>query len=85
MVLLRLRRVVGFQFDLHIRNSYHNILTISNISDTGKKAQVLTDPDLSKKMVDLNYELGEEYFSCKKLKVGLKRFIEDLRLLPVKI
>jgi glycosyltransferase involved in cell wall biosynthesis len=42
-----------------------------------KTRQVLADPDLSKKMVDLNYELGEEYFSYKKLKVGLKRFIED--------
>ena len=45
--------------------------------------QVLADPDLSKKMVDLNYELGEEYFSYKKLRVGLKRFIEDHGLLPV--
>ena len=48
-----------------------------------KTKQVLADPDLSKKMVDLNYELGEEYFSYKKLRVGLKRFIEDHGLLPV--
>ncbi len=39
VVLWRLRRVVGFQFDLHIRNSYHIILTILNISDTGKITQ----------------------------------------------
>ncbi len=48
-----------------------------------KTRQVLTDPELCKKMVGLNYELGEEYFSYKKLKVGLKRFIEDHGLLPV--
>jgi len=48
-----------------------------------KTRQVLTDPELSKKMVDLNYELGEEYFSYKLLRRGLKRFIEDNRLLPV--
>jgi glycosyltransferase involved in cell wall biosynthesis len=48
-----------------------------------KTKQVLTDPELSKKMVDLNYELGEKYFSYKKLRVGLKRFIEDHQLLPV--
>lgn len=48
-----------------------------------KTKQVLTDPELSKKMVDLNYELGKEYFSYKKLRRGLKRFIEDHQLLPV--
>jgi glycosyltransferase involved in cell wall biosynthesis len=48
-----------------------------------KTKQVLTDPEFSKKMVGLNYELGEEYFSYKKLRRGLKRFIEDHQLLPV--
>ena len=48
-----------------------------------KTRQVLMDPELSKKMVDLNYELGEEYFSYKLLRRGLKRFLEDNRLLPV--
>ena len=48
-----------------------------------KTRQVLTDPELCKKMVGLNYALGEEYFSYKKLRRGLKRFIEDHRLLPV--
>jgi len=48
-----------------------------------KTKQVLTDPELCKKMVSLNYELGEEYFSYKKLRRGLKRFIEDHQLLPV--
>lgn len=45
-----------------------------------KTKQVLTDPGLCKKMVDLNYKLGEEYFSYKMLRVGLKRFLEDHRL-----
>jgi glycosyltransferase involved in cell wall biosynthesis len=45
-----------------------------------KTRQVLTDPELCKKMVDLNYNLGEEHFSYKMLRVGLKRFIEDHRL-----
>ena len=47
-----------------------------------KTKEVLRDPELCKKMVDLNYELGEEYFSYKMLRVGLKRFLEDHRLLP---
>ena len=48
-----------------------------------KTKQVLTDPELCKKMVELNYELGKEYFSYKKLRVGLKRFLEDHRLSPL--
>ena len=48
-----------------------------------KTKQVLTDPELRKKMVELNYELGKEYFSYKKLRVGLKRFLEDHRLSPL--
>ena len=40
VVRWRLREVVGFQFDLHIPNSYYNILTILNISDTGKKYDI---------------------------------------------
>ena len=45
-----------------------------------KTKQVLTEPVLCKKMVDLNYKLGNEYFSYKGLRKGLKRFIEDFGL-----
>jgi glycosyltransferase involved in cell wall biosynthesis len=51
-----------------------NFVTDATVEKTKK---VLSDPELCKKMVDLNYKLGEEYFSYKRLRKGLKRFIED--------
>ncbi len=74
VVLWRLRRVVGFQFDLHIRNSYHNILTILIISDTGKISQVLASPtfmglsQLTQQMADLWYGMD---ITCSPIRLEL--------------
>ena len=46
--------------------------------------KVLTDPQLKKNMVDLNYELGKKYFSYRDLRIGVKRFAEELGIVPVK-
>ncbi|MGD9016693.1 MAG: glycosyltransferase family 1 protein, partial [Desulfobacterales bacterium] len=37
--------------------------------------QVLTDPDLCRRMVDHNYELGRQYFSYRVLHRILKQFM----------
>ena len=47
-----------------------------------KTRQVLKDPELQKQMVDQNYELGNKYFSYKQLRIGLRRFAEELGLIP---
>ena len=49
-----------------------------------KTRQILTDPELQRDMVDLNYELGKKYFSYKILRMGLIRFAEELDLMPTK-
>ena len=49
-----------------------------------KTRQVLTDPELQRGMVDLNYELGKKHFSYKILRMGLTRFAEELDLVSTK-
>jgi glycosyltransferase involved in cell wall biosynthesis len=45
---------------------------------------VLKDSQIQKSMVDLNYELGKKYFSYKDLRIGVKRFSQELGIVPVK-
>jgi len=47
-------------------------------SDTVEKTKkVLNDPDLGRKMVDFNYELGNKYFSYSVLKQGMRAFLNS--------
>ena len=46
--------------------------------------KVLTNSQLQKDKVDINYELGKKYFSYKDLRIGVKRFAQELGIVPVK-
>ena len=50
-----------------------------------KTRQILDNPDLCRKIVDLNYELGKKFFSYSILHQSLRNFLRESGLLPTEV